>query len=282
MRTTESAQFELGATPIEEIVINAKSRDDIPALLKGLQHLYTNPELRHQVFALLEAQVNPTLRKDTGRPGMELWRILVLAVLKQGLNCDFDRLTHIANYDTLVRKMLGHGGVMEHEYQLQTVIDNISLLTPELLADINQLVVQSGHEVAGKKPGAALRGRCDSFCVLTDVHYPTDVNLLWDAMRCTIRTAAALAEQAGLGGWRPHQHVTQQIKTLFNHVRRAKQNQRSSAPVVAYLRQCRFYVARAEDTLQAGRCQSRTRGTGLCGGGSISFHPASCDLLARQ
>jgi len=91
---------------------------------------------------------------------------------------------------------------------------------------------------------------------LTDVHYPTDVNLLWDAMRCTIRTAASLAEQAGLGGWRQHQHVTQQIKTSFNHVRRAKQNQRSSAPVVAYLRQCRFYVARAEDTLQAGRCQA--------------------------
>jgi len=33
-----------------------------------------------------------------------------------------------------------------------------------------------------KKPGDGLRGRCNSFVVETDVHYPTDTNLLWDAM----------------------------------------------------------------------------------------------------
>ena len=32
-----------------------------------------------------------------------------------------------------------------------------------------------------------LAGRCDSFVVETDVHYPTDVSLLWDALRCLIR-----------------------------------------------------------------------------------------------
>ena len=67
---------------------------------------------------------------------------------------------------------MGHG-VMEHEYERQTVVDNVSLLRPELLVKINQLVVQSGHKVARKKPGETLRGRCDSFCVETHVHYPT-------------------------------------------------------------------------------------------------------------
>ena len=33
----------------------------------------------------------------------------------------------------------------------------------------------------------ALRARCDSFVVETDVHYPTDVSLLWDALRCLLR-----------------------------------------------------------------------------------------------
>jgi len=28
-----------------------------------------------------------------------------------------------------------------------------------------------------------LKGRCDSFVVETDVHYPTDIHLLWDALR---------------------------------------------------------------------------------------------------
>ena len=57
------------------------------------------------------------------------------------------------------------------------IIDNV-YLTPELLSKIGRLVVESGHAVARKKLGEPLRGRCDSFVVETDVHYPTDVNLL--------------------------------------------------------------------------------------------------------
>ena len=55
-----------------------------------------NPAIRTKVFALHEAEVNPRARKDSGRPGMDLWRILVLAILKQGLNCDYDRLAEPA------------------------------------------------------------------------------------------------------------------------------------------------------------------------------------------
>ncbi len=36
----------------------------------------------------------------------------------------------------------------------------MSLLTPELPAEIGGTVVERGHEVPGRKPGAALRGRC--------------------------------------------------------------------------------------------------------------------------
>ncbi len=38
-----------------------------------------------------------------------------------------------------------------------------------------------------------LRGRCDSFVV----HYPTDVNLLWDAMRCLVRSRARGGDGSG-------------------------------------------------------------------------------------
>ena len=43
------------------------------------------------------------------------------------------------------------------------MVDNVSLLTPELLSAVGRLVVESGHKVAKKKPGEPLRGRCDSF-----------------------------------------------------------------------------------------------------------------------
>ena len=47
---------------------------------------------------------------------------------------------------------LGHSA-MDHEsrYALQTLKDNVSLFTPEVLDRVNQIVVRYGHEVIGKK-----------------------------------------------------------------------------------------------------------------------------------
>ena len=83
------------------------------------------------MFALLEAEVNPGARKDTGRPGMELWRILVLAILKQGLNCDYDRLAELANEHATLRQTLGHG-LMEHHYERQNIVDNVPVAEPAI------------------------------------------------------------------------------------------------------------------------------------------------------
>ncbi len=65
---------------------------------------------------------------------MDLWRIFVLAVVKMALNCDFDRLTNLANHHQPLRQMLGHAEFYDRtKYHLQTVIDNVSLLTEEAL-----------------------------------------------------------------------------------------------------------------------------------------------------
>ena len=250
MRKVEPAQLEIGGAFIEDVEICPKSRDDIPALLLGMQHLYAAVELRKRLFALLDSEINPDVRKDTGRPGMDLWSILVLAILKQGLGCDWDRLCELANHHQVLRQMMGHGWVGP-EYEMQTVIDNVSLLSPSLLAKVNELLVGAGHKVAGKKPGEPLRGRCDSFCAETDVHYPTSWNLLWDAMRCTVRHAAQLAGSLKLGGWRQHRHVAHgMIKRAFNRVRTAKLAKRSPERVEAYVAVCEQVLARARETLQ--------------------------------
>ena len=144
--------MQFGQVAIGDIWLDPKSRDDIPAVLKGLQYLYTDK--RVELFGLLESHIRPGTDRKVGRPGMELWRILVLGVLKQGLGCDFDRLHDLANNHRTVRAMLAHGDFAdESRYELQTVIDNVSLLRPELLSALRRLVVDSGHAVAGKKPG---------------------------------------------------------------------------------------------------------------------------------
>ena len=95
----------LGETPIGEIRIDVRSRDDMPALLLGLQHLYVS--CREELETLLRRHVATDRDPENGRPGMTLWRVLVMAVLKQGLDCD--RLGELVNHHRVVRQLLQHG-----------------------------------------------------------------------------------------------------------------------------------------------------------------------------
>ena len=63
-------------------------------------------------------------------------------MLKQGLGCDFDRLHDLTNHHQTIRAFLGHGDFDDKtRYEYQTVVDNVSLLTPELLSAGGRLVV---------------------------------------------------------------------------------------------------------------------------------------------
>ena len=224
MRYTKNPQMKLGEIPISEIKIDLKSRDDIPPLLLGLQHIYTTPDLRQAVFAILEDKILPDTDHQNGRPGMDLWKILVLGVLRVNLNWDYDRLVEMANNHKTIRKMLGHGMLDEDfEYQLQTLKDNVSLLTPEIVEEINRVVVQAGHKLVKKKDDE-LRGRCDSFVVETNVHYPTDINLLFDAMRKVISLIATLTAICGLAGWRQSKHNIKTVKKVFRKAQKLKRS----------------------------------------------------------
>lgn len=256
MRKVQEHQFGLGQVPIGEIKLDPKSRDDIPAVLRGLQVLYE--ERRSELWALLEANVCPDSDHRLGRPGMDLWRILVLGVLKQGLDCDFDRVHELANQHRTVRAMLCHGDFDAHEYQYQTVVDNVALLTPELLREVNRLVVETGHRIAKKKPGATLRGRCDSFVAKTNVRHPTDTGLLMDAVRCMVRDVVRACARHHVGGWRQHAHHVARAKRLARRVGTAKMRRRRPEAVGEYVTHCRMLADRTAESVRrlvrAGAC----------------------------
>jgi hypothetical protein len=85
MRKRFEVQLALGAVPIEQVEIPSRTRDELPPTLAALQWVFTTPEVSSKVFALLEDQL---LRKDhsRGRPGMDLWQILVLGVVRLTLD----------------------------------------------------------------------------------------------------------------------------------------------------------------------------------------------------
>ena len=153
---------------------------------------------------------------------MTLWSILVCGVLRLDLNIDYDRLQELVNQHITLREMLGHTIFDKGHYAFQTRKDNVRLLTPELLDQINQIVVTAGHALVKKVAEDALRGRCDSFVVETNVHYPTDINLLYDAMRKVIALSAQWSESHGLSDWRQHAYNIRQFKRLMRSAQNKK------------------------------------------------------------
>jgi transposase, IS5 family len=147
MRKRFEVQLNLGQIPIEKVIIPLKSRDELPPILAGLQWIWQYPEAHAQVFALLEQKINAG-KKATGRPGLTLWQILVLGVVRLGLDCDYDRLEHLANYDALLRQILGLTPMRatdEKPFHHKTLADNAGLVDEQLLSQINAVVVQAGR-----------------------------------------------------------------------------------------------------------------------------------------
>ena len=227
MRVVKNQQMQIGEVDISTIKFNPKSRDDIPQVLMGLQYIYVNTSVREEVFSLLIKNFSPETNKNNGRPGMEIWSILVMGVLRLNLNIDYDRLHELVNEHRTIREILGHGFFDEYyEYNLQTIKDNVRLLTPELLDNINMIVVKSGHALVKKKEDGELMCRADSFVVETHVHFPTDISLLFDATRKVISLISDLCNKYGLTDWRQSEYNIRLIKRLM---RSAQNKKRSKA-----------------------------------------------------
>ena len=109
-----------------------------------------------------------------------------------------------------------------------------------------------GHGLNGGDP-LNLKGRCDSFVVETNVHYPTDINLLWDAMRKIVVLTARECDRLGILEWRQHRHILKKIKKLYNHARRSCHGQQIAQYRItahkAYLSVAANYVERARETM---------------------------------
>ena len=236
-------------TPIEKIVLPIRSRDELPPILAGLQWIWSHPTLKAEILPLLEAKVLAG-KKATGRIGMDLWQILVLGVVRLGLDADWDRMEHIANYDGLVRQMLGvpaaPWGEEVKNFGHQTLRDNVALLDEELLKAINARVAAAGREVFAKKDGApvaALEVKVDTYVLETDVHFPTDLNLLWDAGRKCVDLIEKYRDKLGyeLPGWRKAKDWRRRLKTLERSTSKtvagggAQKEARVKAAVRAYL-----------------------------------------------
>lgn len=225
MRKLIDPQLKIGQRDIQNIEIDLDCRDEIPQVLLGLQHIYSDKKLRERVFAILAKIVPVNVDAKNGRPGMDLWKILVLGTLRLNCNWDYDKLHDIANNHLKIREFLGHSfHDFNQRYSLQSLKDNIRLFTPEILEQINVVVVEAGHQFLSNTADLKLKGLCDSFVVETDVHFPTDTNLLLDAIRKILFLIGGLCFRLGITEWRQYKHQFKKVRKAFNAVRKLKRS----------------------------------------------------------
>jgi hypothetical protein len=196
------------------------------SIVIALRELYKNKVYRDRILDILEAKL-VTGKPKTGRPGMELWPIFVLAQLRLSKHLSYGELHTVANYNTLIRQVMGietEESFGKEEIPYQTIYDNVSLLDDETVKKINEVVVSFGHgEVFKKKETEALRVKTDSFVVESNVHFPTDYSLLWDCARKSLDTINWFTAKypTEMQGWRKTKYWRKTLKSLMRRVGKA-------------------------------------------------------------
>ena len=217
MRKAFSNQLRMDCLPIENVALNLECRHEIIPLLAGLQHLYSQLELRQQVTKLIGKDINPRSRTDIGREGYNYWQIAVLGIVRLGCNLNYDELQDLCENHCALRGILGVGEWERTSFSWQRIRDTLALIKSSTLEAINQLIVQHGQNLHG---AARQSVRADSFVIDTNIHYPTESSLIWDGMRKLLPVSCKLAGGLGLTGWRQLSHQLKQIKQQVREIAR--------------------------------------------------------------
>jgi transposase, IS5 family len=223
MRKRFEQQHSLGRIAIEDTEIRHNSRAGGYKIALALLEIYKTPQYNEEIFAILEAYITKG-KKKTGRNGMDLWQIFVLSQYRLGLNLTYDELDYMVNEDKTLRSLLGiqgnEFGVPQQEISYQNLIDNLNLLTDEMLHKINAVIISFAHgEVFKKKAAVGYALKTDSYVVESNVHFPTDYNLLWDCGRkCIDMVEKILEKYPELQGWRKIKNWRKRIKNSSRQI----------------------------------------------------------------
>ena len=218
MRKAYSTQRRLDCERVLNVKLNLNCRDEIVPVLRALQHIYADPDLRQEILDLVAQDVNQSSRADRGREGMDYWQVLVLGAVRLGCNLDYDKLQDLAEQHRALRQIMGIGDWDEKtDFNWRRIRDNVCLLQPSTIEKISHLIVAAGHELA---PEAIKKVRVDSTVVETNIHYPTESSLIFDGARKVIELCVMLSTLFGIEGWRQHAHLLKKIKQTARQISR--------------------------------------------------------------
>lgn len=218
MRKAFSRQTRLDCQTVSDVQVNVQCRDEIVPILRALQHIYSQPQLRDAILHLVAQDVNAKSRADVGREGMDYWQIVVLAAVRLGCNLNYDKLQDLAEQHRALRHIMGIGDWHDKtDFGWRRIRENVCLLSRATVEKISHLLVGEGHRL---DPDAATKTRADSFVVETNIHYPSESSLMADGVRVIIQLCVQLSTVFGLDGWRQHEHLLSRVKQTARNIQR--------------------------------------------------------------
>ena len=189
-----SSDIPLGFERIGDVQLDPRSRESVTRTLAGIQCVYRNDSARKRIIDEIRAIVSDQVCSDIGRKGLDYWSMFVFAVLRLSNNWSYDVLENMVNNHHDIRGMVGLNSWRDQEirFSRQTLHENLSRLTAEALDRISDTLVEAAYQELSLSKDFLL-GRCDSFVVESNVHFPTDLNLLLDCVRKSIDLATQLS-----------------------------------------------------------------------------------------
>jgi hypothetical protein len=162
-------------------------------------------------------------------------------------------LHRFANNDRQLRQLIGienEFNVEPFTFEYQSIYDNVSKFSDGMLVEINDVIVEFGQrEVFKKKENTVLHLKTDSFVLESNVHFPTDYNLLWDcARKCLDIVEDFLEKYPQIVGWRKISDWRSSLKGLMRTVGRVSsgggknKEEKLQTATLSYLEKCRLLL----------------------------------------
>ncbi len=262
VRKPYQSQYRFDSSPIAQVQLNLECRDEVIPVLAGLQYIYTDNKLRHQVVKLVADDLNHDSRRDVGRPGMDDWQVVVLAAVRLGCNYDYDKLQDQVENHRSLRNIMGIGDWESNEgFGFRRIHDTLCKLKPTTISKLNEVIVTAGQDIHGN---AAFSVRADSFVIETNIHYPTESGLIWDGVRKSVDVCIEIADALGVPGWRQAKHLRKKIKKLSqiaSRISASKSPKKVDALKSTYrdlLERTRLLLARAKTLLGTAKSESKS------------------------
>jgi len=222
MRKDFERQLKLDVPSLDHLEFDPTSRHELESILMALKHLYDSPRALHTVLRLIADDVGDA---DLGCEGLTYWEIVVLAAVRLGGNLDYDALADLATNHRKLRVLMGIGDWQAKKFARSTIHDNVKKLKPETLRAISRVIVALGQKL---EPAAIERVRGDSFVVQTNIHYPTDANLIVDGVRTVLRLSAHLGRALSLRTYQHWRTTFRGVKKLHRQIQKVAASKKGS------------------------------------------------------